>query len=208
MEQHHNQRQMLHLGMQLQKASGLSKEPVLEPRLGVHRQENPAQARALQRRLQHPPPATAGRSNRAHFETGHRTSDPFSSPALWHRSPRNQSTRQIVCQYQALEHPCFHGSLKRLRRASPIRHQPTPGGHRPPPQTAAASAQRHGLDPAPPTRGHRRTGWARGPLQKSVLPPCRVQSPLSGAGRGTHRSSHRARAAHRVAALRERRKSG
>ena len=33
---HHNHCQMQHLGMQLQKASGLSKEPVLEPRLGVH----------------------------------------------------------------------------------------------------------------------------------------------------------------------------
>jgi hypothetical protein len=33
---HHDYGQMLHLWMQLQKASGLSKQPVLEPRLGVH----------------------------------------------------------------------------------------------------------------------------------------------------------------------------
>ena len=33
---HHNHGQVQYLRMQLQKASGLSKQPVLEPRLGVH----------------------------------------------------------------------------------------------------------------------------------------------------------------------------
>ena len=33
---HNNHGEMLHLGMELQEASGLGKQPVLEPRLGVH----------------------------------------------------------------------------------------------------------------------------------------------------------------------------
>ena len=54
----------------------------------AHRQENPAQARALQRRMQHPPLATAARSNRARFGTARRTNDQFSRLTIRHDQRR------------------------------------------------------------------------------------------------------------------------
>ena len=54
----------------------------------AHRQENPAQTRAPQRRLQHQPLATARRSDPGRPGTTRRTNDQFSRLTIWHSHRR------------------------------------------------------------------------------------------------------------------------
>ena len=150
------------------------------------------------------PPATAARSDRARSGTSHRTSGLFSRPTSWHRSPCNQANSTSVPSKRA---SVFPRCLKRVRRAPA-----TPSTRRihpplqPLPQLPPLSPQllqpgpiaRPGGRPRKPLPIDRRRQLRSHPRPAAELPPCCGRSLPNGAGRGTHRSSHRARAAHRV----------
>ena len=126
----------------------------------AHRQANPAQGRAaLQRRLQHPPPATAARSNRARFGTGHRTSGLFSRPTSWHRSPRNQVNSTPVPR-------------ERVRVSAGV--SSACGGHPPPPTHLNRPASTHKRKPLPIGRQILQRVWV-GVItaEQQTLPRCR-----------------------------------